>query len=58
MSEHTQEPLPPWISRLEVVSLIDHYIAEFPDDAQVLEYLRQAVCMGMEIHTEAARNVQ
>jgi len=45
-----------WCRRVEVLALIDHYIGVFPDDAQVLGYLRQALEIGMELHTQAAKD--
>lgn len=39
----------PWISRRDVVALIDYYLTEFPDDAQVLGYLKQAIENGLDV---------
>lgn len=47
-TELAKAQTPTWIDRPQVLRLIDHYIKDFPDDAQVLRYLRDAVETGME----------
>ena len=46
----TPRVIPPTCQRSDVLALMDHYIGEFPDDAMVLGFARQAIEWGMEPH--------